>query len=131
MLKTRPPTASALITECVAEDLSLGYLMQPPRRASVIGRTQPLLDEPEMRPEIWATMGSACATSITAENSCGTVKTYATTMFWQSQCAKFCAFQCSDLIKWVLVVEVSVLAPAAIWARRSAHSGEPGRMRVT
>ena len=83
--------------------------MQPPRRASVIGRTQPLLDEPEMRPEDMGHNGIGvrdvdhCGEQLRHSETC------ATTMFWQSQCAESCAFQCSDLIKWVLVVEVSVL----------------------
>ena len=61
-----------------------------------------------------ATMGSARATSITAENSCGTVNPAPPRSLGQPQRAEAGPLQGGDLVKWVLVVEVSVLGAAAI-----------------
>ena len=60
-------------------------------------------------------MGSARATSITAENSCGTVNPAPPSSCGQSQRAEAGPLECGDLVKGILVVEVSVLG-----ARRDA-----------
>ena len=124
MLKTRLPTASVPFSlNALANNLPAATSSSQRRETASAGsarkaRSLSSTNQKCVR-KIWATIGSACATSMIAENSCRTENPGTAQVGRQPQRAEAGALECDDLIEGVLVVEVSVLGAGGDLAEQS------------
>ena len=125
MLKTRLPTASVPFSlNALAKNLPAATLSSQ-RRETLGGvdpqGTQPLLDEPEVCPEDMGDNRIGAGDVDDRRKQLPHGQSRAAEVGRQPQRAEAGAFECDDLIKGVLVVEVSVLGSGGDLAEQSVE----------